>query len=451
MIVRQSCGSISTTTPRRPSHPAVLEAMTHGAGRRLRQRVERARLRADGQGPPGPGAGARGGAHRRRAGRPRLDRRRHRGGQLRRARHRRGPRSRAAAPTWSPAPSSTKPCSTPASTWPAAGWTVTLVPPTSRRPHRPGGAPRRPLTAADGAGLGDARQQRNRHRAADCRAGPRSRTTLVQRSVCSGCPAHKVRRVPITRRLERTRLPTRPRRTAGWSRTSRTAYAVDVVGDDERLADERVECPQHVDLVGVRRRPRDARRGRSRRRTPTRCAAALAHRRSTSRTTSPPRGAASAGAPGPGVRSPQQPESVGESIPDLDGAHRGHPRRCQLDPQREPVEVSQISITASAVCGSLQPEAGADRSGSLDEQRDGVGGRRRPRAPAATPQTVSPAPRAPRATSPGPARSRPGRGSFHHGRAAAPRRARSCRPPATAAVRRAASATVSISGRLPAA
>ena len=29
-----------------------------------------------------------------------------------------------------------------------------------------------------------------------------------------------------------------------------------VVGDDERLADERVEVPEHVDVVGVRRRRR---------------------------------------------------------------------------------------------------------------------------------------------------------------------------------------------------
>ena len=65
-----------------------------------------------------------------------------------------------------------------------------------------------------------------------------------------------------------------------------------VVGDDERLADERVEVPQHVDLVGVVDARRRCSPGRSRRRRPTRCAAASARRRSAGRRTTRRRGGA---------------------------------------------------------------------------------------------------------------------------------------------------------------
>ncbi len=63
------------------------------------------------------------------------------------------------------------------------------------------------------------------------------------------------------------------------------------------LRTKRVEPLEHVDVVGV---VDDARRcppGRTRRRRPMRCAATRVRRRSTDRTTSPPRVAASAGAP----------------------------------------------------------------------------------------------------------------------------------------------------------
>ena len=111
---------------------------------------------------------------RRRAGRGRLHRRRHRGGQLRPPRRRRGARgARPQAPV-SPARSSTKPSSTRAGISRAAVTTGPLVPVTTRRRrHAP---PRsKACYAGDRHRLGDARQQRDRHRSSRSPTWPRSR------------------------------------------------------------------------------------------------------------------------------------------------------------------------------------------------------------------------------------------------------------------------------------
>ena len=67
-----------------------------------------------------------------------------------------------------------------------------------------------------------------------------------------------------------------------------------VVGDDERLAHERVDQVEHGQLVVARRRPRRSQRGRTRRRTPPSRTAAHARPRRAARRTTRPRCAASA-------------------------------------------------------------------------------------------------------------------------------------------------------------
>ena len=91
----------------------------------------------------------------------------------------------------------------------------------------------------------------------------------------------------------------------------------------------------------------------------------------------------------------QQPEPIGESIPDLDGAHRGHPRGRQLD-ARAGARRAVVADLGHRRRGLrvAEPEVGPDGTRPVDEQRDGVGGRRRRRARAvATASTVSPSTR----------------------------------------------------------
>ena len=116
-----------------------------------------------------------------------------------------------------------------------------------------------------------------------------------------------------------------------------------VVGDDERLADQRVEVPEHVDVVGAVDDRADARRGRSRRRTPTsvRSSVALVVGQQVVRPLD--RVAERELALRARRRPLQQPEPVGEPIPDLDRAHGRHARGGQLDAEREPVERSRRS------------------------------------------------------------------------------------------------------------
>ena len=70
----------------------------------------------------------------------------------------------------------------------------------------------------------------------------------------------------------------------------------------------------------------------------------------------------------------QQPEPIGEPVPDLDRAHGRHPRRGQLDAEREPVE--GLADLGHRVGGLrlAEPEVGPDGAGPVDEQRDGIGG-----------------------------------------------------------------------------
>ena len=70
----------------------------------------------------------------------------------------------------------------------------------------------------------------------------------------------------------------------------------------------------------------------------------------------------------------QQPEPIGEPIPDLDRAHRRHPRRGQLDPEREPVEGLADLGHRGGGLRLREPEVGPDGPRPVDEQRDGVGG-----------------------------------------------------------------------------
>ena len=76
----------------------------------------------------------------------------------------------------------------------------------------------------------------------------------------------------------------------------------------------------------------------------------------------------------PRCRPLQQPESIGESIPDLDRAHRRHSGGGQLDAQREPVEGLADLGHRGGGLRLREPEVGPDGSGPVDEQRDGVGG-----------------------------------------------------------------------------
>ena len=74
-----------------------------------------------------------------------------------------------------------------------------------------------------------------------------------------------------------------------------------------------------------------------------------------------------------GFWSLQQTESVGESIPDVPRAHRGHPRRRQLDPQRQCVEHVADLDHRGGCAGILEPELRPDGARPVDEQRDRIG------------------------------------------------------------------------------
>ena len=116
-------------------------------------------------------------------------------------------------------------------------------------------------------------------------------------------------------------------------------------------------------------------------------------------------------------------------------------------PRGRPSSVSQISMTASAVCSSKMPKSGPDGGGPLHEQGHRVGGHASVEAPGATPaRAPRRRPAGARATSRGPAGSRSERGSAPIAAAAA---ARTCSQLSTTRSRRrpaTASATVSMTG-----
>ncbi len=73
-------------------------------------------------------------------------------------------------------------------------------------------------------------------------------------------------------------------------------------------------------------------------------------------------------------RALQQPEPVGEAIPDLERAHRGHPRRGQLDAEREAVERLADLGHRGGGLRFAEAEVGPHRACPVDEEGDGVGG-----------------------------------------------------------------------------
>ena len=144
--------------------------------------------------------------------------------------------------------------------------------------------------------------------------------------------------VPVTSPLERARLrqPVLGELADGLEEAVAGAGR-GVVGDEERLSDQRVEMPEHVHVVGPVDHGADARQveaaGEDRREAEQlplvvgQEVVGPLHRMAERELSFRPR-----------YRSLQQPESIGESIPDLDRAHRRHSGGGQLDAQREPVE-----------------------------------------------------------------------------------------------------------------
>ena len=67
-------------------------------------------------------------------------------------------------------------------------------------------------------------------------------------------------------------------------------------------------------------------------------------------------------------RTSQQPKASTKPVPYLDGAHGGHPRRCELDPERQPVE--GLADLGNRRCSFRVPQAEhrANGPGALDEQ-----------------------------------------------------------------------------------
>ncbi len=131
-----------------------------------------------------------------------------------------------------------------------------------------------------------------------------------------------------------------------------------VVDDHERLADQRVEPLEQVDVVGVVRPLRRCPPGRIRRRRPTRCAAARARRRSTGRTTTPTacrsvcwRSGRCADPFSSRKRSPSRSLTSTALIAAIRAAASSIPRG-------RPSRVSQISVTAATVSGSYNPKPG---------------------------------------------------------------------------------------------
>ena len=103
--------------------------------------------------------------------------------------------------------------------------------------------------------------------------------------------AREVRGVPIARALARARLrqPVVGELADGLEEAVPRARG-GVVGDHERLADQRVEMAEHVDIVGAVDHRADAREVEAAREHRRQAEQLAARRRSAGRTTTPPRG-----------------------------------------------------------------------------------------------------------------------------------------------------------------
>jgi hypothetical protein len=69
--------------------------------------------------------------------------------------------------------------------------------------------------------------------------------------------------------------------------------------------------------------------------------------------------------PAPGAH--QQPEPVIEAITNLSDRHRQHPRGCQFNPQRDPVEAPADLDDYVGLAGRGQRDGGRDRLRPVDE------------------------------------------------------------------------------------
>ena len=145
-----------------------------------------------------------------------------------------------------------------------------------------------------------------------------------------------------------------------------------VLGDDERLAHERVEVAQHVDVVcvlddghetgQVEAAGEDGQHAEQ--------GAFVVGEQVVGPPDRVPEGEL---ALGPGRAALQETEAIGEPVSYLDRTHRRHARRSQLDAEREPVDGLTDLGDGRGRLGIVDPKVGPHRTSSIDEQRDRVG------------------------------------------------------------------------------
>ena len=225
---------------------------------------------------------------------------------------------------------------------------------------------------------------------------------------------------PRRRSTPRADRGPRSRSAASASRSSANARIVSkrlyrvcrgaVVGDDQRLAHQRVQEPQHLDVVarlgdGAQRRQVEA-AGEHRRRPQGRALVVVqqvvgpGHRVPQRRL-----------AIGPELGSGQQPEPVAQPVAHLDRAHRRHPRRGQLDAERQPVERSRRSRSPRPRSARRRSRTRAGRRGPARRTGSPRRTSRRPRSAETRSGASRPARAGALATSPGSEGRRSGRGS----------------------------------------
>ncbi len=134
--------------------------------------------------------------------------------------------------------------------------------------------------------------------------------------------------------------PAAPRRTGGSSPTSHSGHGRHLLDGDQRLAHQRIQHVQHCVLV---ERSSQRLRGGGQVEPAGEHRTAAQHRPLVivEQVVRPLHGVAQrlvAFQPAPRPR--QQPEPVTQTIADILGAHRHHPRRRQLDRQRDPIQTA---------------------------------------------------------------------------------------------------------------